>query len=107
MTPTKTIEDEPNKNLRMWCGNCIKNEMGFLRHSRQTQGNRKTRTTTRAEKQRSRKPRPCLEQENGTSQMRLWREGVQMDTEQAQTNPNTYEEILPSLLNNFPNVFVS
>jgi hypothetical protein len=98
MSQTKTCE----------CGVEIvsKTKWGFL-DTRQTQGNRKTRTTTRAEKQRSRKSRPCLEQENGTSQMRLWREGVQMDTEQAQTNPNTYEEILPSLLNNFPNVFVS
>ena len=30
--------------------------------------------------------------------MRLWGEGVQMELEQAQSDPITYEEIMPSLL---------
>ena len=50
--------------------------------------------------ERSRKPSPSLEQKDGTSQMRLWCEGVQMDTEQAQTNPHAYEEIMPRMLTN-------
>ena len=84
----------------MWRGNLIENQLWVFRQSCNTPGNRKTHTTARAEKQRSRKPSPSLEQEDGTSQVRLWGEGVQMDTEQAQTNPHAYEEILPSLLTN-------